>query len=133
MADPLESNRVYMTFDHSLVVRNLTSWDGRRYSCRGYRSAERVEFALDVLPAAPVTTISGESMADWVRYESRYLTRVAKAYPQIRDVGADWDVAWGPCDGCEGKRYRRAACRVRFDDGRRMACRCVTIYCFRLI
>ena len=129
MSEPIESNRVYMMLDHRLIIRNLTSSDIGRYSCSGLGTDESVEFALDLLPAnagirpgADVTAVTADSMAEWMQYESRYLTPVTKAFPRVRKIGVDWD-AWGPCDGCAGKRYRRAACRVCFDDGIRMACR----------
>lgn len=124
MADPVESNRMYMTSDRTLVIRNLTSADISRYSCSGLGgNTEYVGFALDLLPAGSESMVSADSMTDWMQYEFRYLTPVAKKFPeQVVQMGADWDT-WGPCDGCAGKRYRRAACRVRFDDGTRMACR----------
>lgn len=126
MADPVDSNRVYMTSDHALVIRDLASSDIGRYSCIGFGSDEHVEFALDLLPEVDrVMAVSVDSMADWTLYESRYFAPVVEKFPQmVRKMGVDWD-PWGPCDGCAGKRYRRAACRVKFDDGTRMACRYV--------
>lgn len=121
MAEPLESNRVYMTSDHCLVIQNSTRSDGVRYSCTGVDTDERVEFALDLL-STEAQIVSADSMADWSRYESLYMTPVPKTFPNVRQIGVDWD-AWGPCNGCVGKRYRRAACRVRFNDTTRMACR----------
>lgn len=136
MADPLESNRVHMTSDHSLVIQNLRPSDGGRYTCSGLGTDDQVQFALDLLPVtvpeglAAADNASADSMAGWTRYESHYLTPVAERYPrQVQEMGADWD-AWGLCDGCAGKRYRRAACRVRFVDGTRVACRytlCINI------
>lgn len=129
MADPLESNRVHMTSDRSLVIRDLAPADVARYTCSGLGAEDHVQFALDVLPAAAPEGLatagnaSADSMAGWTRYESQYLTPVAAGYPrQVQRMEVDWD-AWGPCDGCTGKRYRRAACRVRFVDGTRAACR----------
>ncbi|XP_060875951.1 uncharacterized protein LOC132949204 [Metopolophium dirhodum] len=129
MSDPMESNRVYMMPDHRLVVRNLTSSDTGRYSCSGLETDDYVEFALDLLPANvggwlgdDVSVVTADSMAGWTQYESRYLTPITKAFPRVRKIDVDWDT-WGPCDGCAGKRYRRAACRVLFDDDVRMACR----------
>jgi len=129
MSDPMESNRVYMMSDHRLVVRNLTSSDTGRYSCSGIETDERVDFALDLLPANGegqlsnhVAVVTADSMSEWTQYESRYLMPIGKAFPRVQKLDADWD-AWGPCDGCASKRYRRAACRVRFDDDIRMACR----------
>lgn len=129
MFDPMESNRVYMMPDHRLVVRNLTTSDSGRYSCSGLGTEERAEFALDLLPAYiggrrgdDETVVTADSMTAWAQYEKKYLAPVVKAFPVVRQMGADWD-PWGPCDGCLGKRYRRAACRVRFNDGNRMACR----------
>ncbi|CAH1737174.1 unnamed protein product [Aphis gossypii] len=133
MSDPMESNRVYMTLDHRLVIRNLTSSDTGRYSCSGLETDERLEYALDLLPAnsggrpgADVVAVTADSMAGWTQYESRYLAPVTKAFPIVWKMDVDWD-PWGPCDGCAGKRYRRAACRVCFDVGIRMACRSIAL------
>lgn len=127
MADPLDSNRVYMTADHSLIIQNLTRSDVRRYTCSGLGYDGRnndVEFAVDLLPRSdPVRSVSADSMyVGWTRFESRYLAPIAGKFQRVRQIEVDWD-PWGSCDGCAGKRYRRAACRVRFVDGARMACR----------
>lgn len=131
MIDPIESNRVFMTLDHSLVVQNLTISDIGRYSCSGIGINGRLEFILDLLPRSNSMEVSGmvsaDSMADWTRYESDYLTPIVKKFPQVQQMGSDWDI-WGPCDGCASKRYRRAACRVKFNDGIRMACRYIYVY-----